>query len=561
MSKMYFKNVLIADTVKKTAKYQRFEKGLNVVTSHDNHVGKSSLLKSLYYTLGAEISFDTSWDKNTKLYIVTIDVDGVEYQVARFQKNFAVLKDGKIILLTNSVSKELAKKLEEIFSFSIYLPGKNSKKVELTPPALSYMPYYIDQDTGWKELYSSFLNLDQYKKPDRIKSLYYHLQIYTKDTVQKMAVRDEYKKAIERLKTTESEIRITYQALNAEVQNLIEVDSVEAFEERMTIPKEQISELVESIGKVRNEIQEIESLIHQNEHQLQVIQEYKKIKKDKQDTPQMLTSCPKCGYNFEQELYDIVRANYNISNEEYMLQQIQYVIDSLKEKLDVREQYYIELSQQLKQIECAFDEEQDSYSVYVRQKGLKESLENFSKKLKDNIFEQHEKDAEIKKINSELRKLPNKKEIEEKYIAYVRLNIMGLGAWDSSYEGKIKLLKPIKAQGSLVSKIILAQYIGLFQTMDYFKCDAMRFPFVIDSPRGNEASDASSKDILEMIEKLESLEQIILATVDYDKFETDKSKVANLTKLDNPRHLLNESDYASHEEIIRDIYEVLQTIK
>lgn len=95
----------------------------------------------------------------------------------------------------------------------------------------------------------------------------------------------------------------------------------------------------------------------------------------------------------------------------------------------------------------------------------------------------------------------------------------------------------------------------------YFKCDAMRFPFVIDSPRGNEASDASSKDILEMIEKLESLEQIILATVDYDKFETDKSKVANLTKLDNPRHLLNESDYANHEDIIRDIYEVLQTIK
>ena len=53
MKEMYFDNILIADIVEKTAHFHKFEKRFNVVTSQDNHVGKSSLLKSLYFAMGA----------------------------------------------------------------------------------------------------------------------------------------------------------------------------------------------------------------------------------------------------------------------------------------------------------------------------------------------------------------------------------------------------------------------------------------------------------------------------------------------------------------------------
>lgn len=46
MKEVYFKQIMIADLQNKTARVQPFEKGLNVVTSIDNHVGKSSLLNS-----------------------------------------------------------------------------------------------------------------------------------------------------------------------------------------------------------------------------------------------------------------------------------------------------------------------------------------------------------------------------------------------------------------------------------------------------------------------------------------------------------------------------------
>ena len=96
MNEMYFKSVLIADIGKHTARFQPFSKGFNVVTSKDNHVGKSSLLKALYYTMGAEVSYDQVWDKNSKLYIVTISVNDEDYRVARFQKNYAIFQRHKI---------------------------------------------------------------------------------------------------------------------------------------------------------------------------------------------------------------------------------------------------------------------------------------------------------------------------------------------------------------------------------------------------------------------------------------------------------------------------------
>ena len=62
MNEMYFESILIADIYKHTARFQNFERGMNIITSTDNHVGKSSLIKSLYYALGAEVEYDTVWD-------------------------------------------------------------------------------------------------------------------------------------------------------------------------------------------------------------------------------------------------------------------------------------------------------------------------------------------------------------------------------------------------------------------------------------------------------------------------------------------------------------------
>lgn len=561
MNEMYFKSVLIADIKDRTAHFQTFEKGFNVITSQENHVGKSSMLKSLYYAMGAEVDYDNVWDKNTKVYIVEVCINDKNYTIARCQKHFAIFEDGKLALITKSVSHDLAKKYEELFSFAVYLPNKKSKKIEMAPPAFTFLPYYIDQDKGWSGLYDSFSNIDQYNKNDRIKSLYYHLNIYNRSTIELMAKRDALREKIEELKEKEERIRITIEALAKETQNLLPAEDLDELERNLQIPKENISALVSKLGELRNKIQSLETVMSQHGHQLEIIREYKKIKANAEiEKEQTMHMCPKCGYMFDEEIYEIVRSNYNVHNEEYMCQQIQLIIDSISVELGTYKEKYVELMEELDAQEKAFDETQDSYEVYIRQRGLKDSLNHFSLQLGDNVYEQRQCENQIKEIDKELRKLPNKKEVEEKYVEEVRLNIIKLDAWNAAYDGNIKLLKPIKAQGTLENKIILAQFAGLFQTMEYFKSNAIRLPFVVDSPRAKEASHTSSKEILKLIFEMEMLPQVILATMDYSDFEEDMKRRAKVTVLTEKKKLLNQDTYKTYSTFIEEVFSLLKDI-
>ena len=559
MKEVFFQSVLIADLQNKTARLQPFDKGFNVVTSSDNHVGKSSLLKSLYYALGAEVDFDSVWNRNSKLYVATINVNDEQYKIARFMKRFAVFHNDRLLKITDSVTKELTPLLGEIFDFAVYLPNKETGRVEMAPPTFTFMPYYIDQDDGWSGLYDSFASIQQYKSTDRIKSLYYHLNIYTKGTVELMAKRDRLKDQFESLQEESTRLNTVLDALQEETANLPPADNLQELESHLDIPQKRIETLIEKVGSARNDIQVFESNILQHQHRLQVISEYHELKGDVSGSiSNDPHTCPNCGYVFDEELFSIVRANYSAVNEAYLCQQIQLIIDSIASKLATAKERYIALMAELKKEEKAFSSEKDEFDIYVRQRGLQESIRRFTDELNKIRAKSVEISDEIKKINSEISKLPSKKDVEEKYIENVRLNIMHLDAWDATYDGTIKILKPIKAQGTLENKIILAQAVGLFQTMAYFKSSATRFPFVVDSPRAKEASVDSSKDILKMIAKLDMLPQIILATIDYSDFQAEIDTPANVITLTEQRRLLCESDYAKSEAYITALAEMLK---
>lgn len=379
MKEVYFQSILIADLQKNTARFQEFSKGLNIVTSVDNHVGKSSLLKALYYTLGAEVDYDPVWDKNTKLYVATIHVDDDIYRIVRFMKRFAVFHFDELILITDSVTKELSPLLGEIFDFAVYLPNKDSAKVEMAPPAFTFMPYYIDQDRGWNGLYDSFSAIEQYKKPDRIKSLYYHLNIYTKSTVELMAKRDQLKDRLEALKQESDRLQVILVALQNEMENLPPADDMQELEAHLEIPKERIRLLIDQVGATRNAVQEWEIALNRHQQQLHIIQEYDTSKTDK-DTHKSYI-CPRCGYTFDEEIFNIVRTNYSALNEEYMCQQIQLIINSVEEKLIFAKEHYVALMAELKSEEEAFRTEKDEFDLYVRQRGLRDSVRRFSENL------------------------------------------------------------------------------------------------------------------------------------------------------------------------------------
>ena len=562
MSSMFFKNILIADVQKHTARFISFEKGLNVITSSENHVGKSSVIKSLYDTLGAEVHFDARWDKDTKLTAVTIDVDGTEYKIVRFIKKFAILKGAELVLLSDSVTRQLAPKLAEIFDFSVYLAEKGgNKKVVQAPPAFTFMPYYIDQDKGWNELYDSFERMDQFAKPERAKSLYFHLGLYTKSRIELQAKKDRLRDQIKELQEAEQRLVITVKALTEELNNIIPADNEEELERHLATPKKEIEELVQEIGRVRNRIQELNTALQQHENQLDIIKQFQQIQIHGEAEKKARHVCPQCGYEFDDELYDLVRSNYNQSNAEYLRAQIELIVNNIRAELKSQEERYVTLMAKLKEQEKVYDESQDAYDAYLRHRGLKDTVRKYSLELAENRIKQSDCDDEIKDINKELQKVPDKKEIEQTYISFVKQNIIALSAWTQEYDGKIKLLKALNAQGSLLPKIILSQYNALYQTMAGMNSSVIRFPFVVDSPREKESSVSSSKEILNMIARITSLPQIILATVDYDTFGVDDGGKVNKIYLETQFSVLNEAMYTERAEEIEGLYHLMTSDK
>lgn len=565
MSEMYFKSILIADIVSHKARFQQFQKGLNVITSTNNHVGKSSLLKSLYHTLGANVKYDSVWNVNNKLFVLDFCVDNIDYRIVRQIKSFAVFKGEELILVTSKVMSELAPLLEKIFHFGIYLDSKKDGRVTLAPPVFTFLPYYIDQDNGWSELYGSFQNQEQYKKHDRMKSLYYHLSIYTKSAVELMAQRDKLQEELDTLKTDATKLLDIIEALTDEIQGIVPADDVAQFDKNIQISKNKIRTLVKQIGEKRNRIQELEISLEQHEHQLQVITEYHTIAKTAQSNQEIFThSCPRCGYLYDDEIYNRVHANYLNVSDSYVKTYIGQVIISIRDDLQKEKQQYITLTKKLNNLETAYSNKEDEFDLYIRHRGISESVDKLNTRLGKNQKEQSDIRKALKDIAKELKSFPSKKEVESKYIEFTRLNIIKLGAWNAAYDGTIKLLSPIKAQGTLENKIILSQFVGLFQTMEYFKTQTIRLPFVVDSPRGKEASQESSKEILSMIAGISMLPQVILATIDFNYYKDslgDSAKNATVITLQKHNRLLDEADYITHEAEIEQLLNLFNVCK
>ena len=73
-----------------------FTDGLNIITSEDNHVGKTIVMQSIMFALGADAMFPSSFKYKQYLFIVDLEIDGQEISVLR-NKDYFVIKDGNVI--------------------------------------------------------------------------------------------------------------------------------------------------------------------------------------------------------------------------------------------------------------------------------------------------------------------------------------------------------------------------------------------------------------------------------------------------------------------------------
>lgn len=165
MENLVFKRLVVASDTLKSGNQFEFKPRFNLITANDNSVGKSTLAKLLFWTLGGDPVLDVTWTGFDVRCLVDFSVGNQTYQAGRYGNIMFLRRPNgeweKFPKITGAYSDAFA----EIVGFEALLPSRSdSTKLETPPPAFYFLPFYVDQQRSWSHAWNGFTNLEQYAK-------------------------------------------------------------------------------------------------------------------------------------------------------------------------------------------------------------------------------------------------------------------------------------------------------------------------------------------------------------------------------------------------------------
>lgn len=248
-----FEKIYIFDILSKQAFTTKFEEGLNVVTSSSidgTDRGKSVLLRSLYHVLGADAYFDKKWKNEDKVYLLEFRIDSKKYFIYRHKRVFKIFDSLLNIIFQTSSRNELSEFLSSLWSFVLFLPNKKTEKLEIAPPAYTYVMNFIDQDKYDGTNFNSFKNLTQYSnfKPYVI---YSQLGIYDRQYFERVNQKQNIQDKIKESELKYEKSNEMKEKTSLLLGNVIVPENIKELEKELSIRSKEYNELLKSMNELR----------------------------------------------------------------------------------------------------------------------------------------------------------------------------------------------------------------------------------------------------------------------------------------------------------------------
>ncbi|AUW43863.1 hypothetical protein CUJ84_Chr003527 [Rhizobium leguminosarum] len=162
MRNLRFEKLELLSLVERTARAIEFHPKLTVIKG-PNDVGKSSVIKSLYWAFGAAPkSIHRKWNDAKVKAMVTFTIDGVRHSILRTGDTVAVFDgEGKALICTRNITKDLGPFIAGMLKFGLVFSNRQGEP-EIPPPAFALLPFYVNQEGGWEKPFNSFDHLGQY---------------------------------------------------------------------------------------------------------------------------------------------------------------------------------------------------------------------------------------------------------------------------------------------------------------------------------------------------------------------------------------------------------------
>lgn len=558
MKKMLLKRMILISMKEQAAKIIDFHPKITLITGQ-NDTGKSSVIKSIYETFGAEITNTTNWDKLDVFNYIEFSLAAEDYAILFSHKPrwYSVRhKYGKESVYFDSITNGLSPWLCDLIDFKLELTNKNEER-QRALPAFIFMPFYIDQDKGWVQTFNSFERtsffsswkndlLDYYvgKKPPE------YFPIKTCKINLENLYQDKDKKYIAEEKTLQSFVG-NFNSVELEINDEEFKNEIFEFERKILNLNERRRQLKEKILKVNNRLRIIDE-------QINIATALSKELKLDYDFAVNIEradhiECPTCGAEYDNKL---INRFILIDDHQKSLSIIENLInerDELKNESKLLEKQSQEIIRDIQDSEKILSEKkgQISFGEYIDQRAKQTVVLKLKEKIIQNTNDLEGDKAEIDEQEQALKEMINIKlsgEINQKYRKYLQNAFLDLdirNVKDSVYK---RIDANVNVSGSDQPRAILGYYYTILKLI-HENPNAALLPLIIDSPKQQDQDPENEKKIFQFIrEKLSFIDQLILGSVEIPEIEKfDEHFHYNF---ENKLKVLNDVDFENAKSII-----------
>ena len=525
-----------------------FEKGLNIILG-GNKTGKSSIIKSIFTTLGCECKrVEADWKKLVSTYLLFFKYGERQFCIVRQDKKFQIFEninnDFSCIIETNAFH-EYSNCLMDILEIKMPCISKDGKQFNITPPLL-FRFQYIDQDEGWSKIADSFKNVAYIKdwKANTNKYVcgylddsYYALQAQKAEHILE---RDDKKKELNYNQNFVSRITSTL----TRIEDIESVEDVTTDIELLLAKAEELRKLQFSYNA---EMTVLENDIYINQHKLHIVEH--NLIETKKDIEYAMTQedeliCPFCGTIYSNGINEQLNITSDYAHCENLIAELKSSISVATKELEELKNKYNDVSVEIQSIEQKVQNTQEllSYSSFYKSKGQFEIYESCKRQLDVLQGEINSCVSKIaitdEKINEKKSK-ERSKDIREDIERYCRTLADAINV-PKTFIKLRDFVQVINRTGSETPRLVYMYQSALY----LYNLERAYSPFnfyVVDTPNQQGQDTENLGSIFKSLELFLSDEgQVIVGT---ERETGMEEKASNVIKLTGKRRCLNNINY------------------
>ena len=545
---MILTKLIILDRSDKEANVFVFSNKANIITSDDSYVGKSCLLKSMYYAMGFPIRvIQNGWSLKNKLFKLFYTHNNEEGFIIRSGDTYWV--DG----ISSAMSTmEYSKWLLEKYNLNIRLPLKDNVDIRTVYPSAIILPFYIDQDVSWSAIpYKNVANdLAQYASSVIPSALFEYLFGISTNII--MDKKQERLHLLNEKKLFGQQ----YDTLSLLKDDFIRNDAEEyVFDEQEAI--NDIKKYLLLAENINIKLNDFKSNIYQKKIEIdnlkvEVLELTKIIENTRRTYNEIKGECSHCGSDLT-EKQSIKRIRLENDNYEATLlrNDLNKKIKKLEDELDNILQNKLGLENEYTSLLSIAQKKQGEITLqqFIEQKARKLAKGKYvdvKNTLNEKIAELTEK---INKLTYEIKDLEKQQKIQKDTIGLrfneLKENLKITFSAASLNELSFLEFKTITASGTVSNVTLFSIYIIYLHLLSEYSL--VELPFGFDALIKDELTENNIKLMYETLEKylLNSDKQVFVVMLK-DKLKYIK-KEHNLIELNKP--ILDKTKY---EELIKE---------